>query len=204
MANGFAAITGSSRKRLTGHRSWTMPPLRSIAFRRLHCYYGRLRPCAPHRYLHPYGGLPLGLFSWHRSDRFSRSTPEPDSDSRHLYAERHPASKQVSAGLYPGPAFHPGFDATGKAHDTSSAVHLRSSSRIAPAALSARRLPDAHHDGSLPTQLGVVWSLVLQPDSEGPTLISNVVGERHVTAARARDARRPSLFLGSRAPSPAS
>ncbi len=92
----------------------------NLAFQRLHCYHGRLRPRAPHRYLHPFGGLPLGLFSWHRSDRFSRFTPKLDSDSRHLYAERHPASKQVSAGLYPGPAFHPGFDAIGKAHDTSS------------------------------------------------------------------------------------
>jgi len=32
---------------------------------------------------------------------------------------------------------------------------------------------NAHHQGSLPQQLEVVWSLLLQTDSEGPTLIFN-------------------------------
>ena len=129
MANGFAVLTSSSRKRLACDHGWTMSPLRSIGFRQLPRYYGRLRPCAPHRYLHPHGVRPLGLFPSHRSDRFSRSASKPGSGSRRLYAERHPASRQAPAGLRPGPAFRPGFDATGKAHDTSSAVHLRSSSR---------------------------------------------------------------------------
>jgi hypothetical protein len=137
MANGFAVVIGSSRKRLTGDHDRTMSPLRSVGFHRLHRYYERLRPCAPPRYLHPCGGRPLGLFSLHRSDRFSRSAPEPDSSSRRLYAERHPASRQAPAGLFPGPTLHPGFDAIGKAHDTSSAVHLRSSSRISPVAVIA-------------------------------------------------------------------
>ena len=141
MANGFDVITGSSRKRLTTDHARTMSPLRSIGFRRLHRYYERLRPCAPLRYLHPRGGRPLGLFSSHRSDRFSRSAPEPASSSRRLCAERHPASRQAPAGLYPGPTLHPGFDAIGKAYDTSSAVHLRSSSRITPAAIIVATFP---------------------------------------------------------------
>jgi len=33
------------------------------------------------------------------------------------------------------------------------------------------RTPNAHHNGSLPMQLEVFWSLLLQTDSEGPTLI---------------------------------
>jgi len=32
---------------------------------------------------------------------------------------------------------------------------------------------NAHHNGSLPLQLKVVWSLLLQTGSEGPTLISS-------------------------------
>jgi hypothetical protein len=43
--------------------------------------------------------LPLEFLSSYRDDRFPRSTPEPGSDSRHLYAGRRPSSKQVSLGL---------------------------------------------------------------------------------------------------------
>src|ERR1700730_12751077 len=34
-----------------------------------------------------------------------------------------------------------------------------------------RFCPNAHHHGSLPQQLGVVWDLLLKTDPEGPTLI---------------------------------
>src|SRR5712672_59487 len=34
-----------------------------------------------------------------------------------------------------------------------------------------RFCPNAHHHGSLPQQLGVVWDLLLNTDPEGPTLI---------------------------------
>src|SRR6266446_10729923 len=34
-----------------------------------------------------------------------------------------------------------------------------------------RFYPNAHHHGSLPQQLGVVWDLLLKTDPEGPTLI---------------------------------
>ncbi len=141
MLNDLAFITDSSRNRLVDKSGWTMQPLCSSRFHENHSYYGLLRPCAPHRYLHSHGVLPLELFPSHRNDRFSRSTPEPESDSRRLYAERHPASRQVSAGLHPGPTFHPGFDAIEKAHDTSSTVHSCSSFRFAPAAVLLRLLP---------------------------------------------------------------
>src|SRR5512137_2185325 len=36
---------------------------------------------------------------YHRDDGFPRSTQEPSSGSRHLYAGRHPSSKQVHLGL---------------------------------------------------------------------------------------------------------
>src|SRR5215813_8273505 len=35
-----------------------------------------------------------------------------------------------------------------------------------------RFCPNAHHHGSLPQQLGVVWDRLLKTDLEGPTLIS--------------------------------
>ena len=44
-------------------------------------------------------GPPLGFLPYHRNDRFPRSTQEPGSGSRHLYAGRRPGSKQVSPGL---------------------------------------------------------------------------------------------------------
>ena len=47
-------------------------------------------------------GLPLGFLPYHRSDRFPRSTQEPDSRSRHLYAGRRPGSKQDSPELILG------------------------------------------------------------------------------------------------------
>ena len=46
-------------------------------------------------------GPPLGFLPYHRSDRFPRSTQEPDSRSRHLHAGRRPGSKQVSPELIP-------------------------------------------------------------------------------------------------------
>src|SRR5262249_51399700 len=36
-----------------------------------------------------------------------------------------------------------------------------------------RFCPNAHHHGSLPQQLGVVWDRLLKTDPEGPTLISH-------------------------------
>src|SRR4029450_9292844 len=37
---------------------------------------------------------------------------------------------------------------------------------------------NAHHHGSLPQRLGVVWSLLLEADSEGPAFISEAVCRR--------------------------
>ena len=43
--------------------------------------------------------LHFEFLPYHRNDRFPRSTQEPDSGSRHLYAGCHPSSKQVPLGL---------------------------------------------------------------------------------------------------------
>ena len=39
--------------------------------------------------------------------------------------------------------------------------------------LISRFFSNAHHHGSLPQQLGVVWDQLLKTDPEGPTLISH-------------------------------
>ena len=74
-------------------------PLRSIPITGLLHYYGLVRLCAPHWYSHPREALSLEFLPYHRDDRFPRSTQEPGSGSRHLYAGRHPSSKQVHLGL---------------------------------------------------------------------------------------------------------
>src|SRR5664280_1693073 len=42
---------------------------------------------------------PLEFLPYHRDDRFPRSTQEPESGSRYLYAGCRPSSKQVPFGL---------------------------------------------------------------------------------------------------------
>ena len=54
--------------------------------------------------------LPLISLPFHRGDRFPRSTKEPRSHSRRLYAGRHLGSNQVPPRLFPGFSIHPGFD----------------------------------------------------------------------------------------------
>jgi hypothetical protein len=78
-------------------------------------------------------GLPLGVLPWHRDDRFPRSTKEPRPSSRHLYAGRHPSSKQVASWTVLGdPRKSPILTSLDHAFDISSVVHLRSSSRPSP------------------------------------------------------------------------
>ena len=49
----------------------------------------------------PLVGLPLVVLPYHRSDRFPRSTPEPESSSRHLHAGGRLVSTQDSTRLIP-------------------------------------------------------------------------------------------------------
>ena len=50
-------------------------------------------------------------------------------------------------------------------------VRFRSSPISAPDAIKLRLFLNAHHKGSLPLQVKVVWDLLLQADPEGPALI---------------------------------
>jgi hypothetical protein len=55
-------------------------------------------------------GSQLGFLPYHRGDRLPRSAQEPRSGSRHLYAGRHPGSKQVPPGFILGHRKNPSFD----------------------------------------------------------------------------------------------
>src|SRR5208283_2677210 len=46
--------------------------------------------------------------------------------------------------------------------------------------------PNAHHHDSLPQQLGVVWSLLLKADSEGPSFISHAALTQSVSSMACR------------------
>ncbi len=96
---------------------------------------------------------------------------EPESDSRHLNTGCHAGGKQVSPTLIPKHVLLLGFDIIHSLFDASSVVRLRSSFRLLPD-MCSRLFLDAHHPGSLPEQLKAVCCLILQPGSEGPSLIS--------------------------------
>src|ERR1700730_14961710 len=131
-------------------------PFGPAPLRSLHHYYGLLRPCAPHRYSDPRGGLPLGSLPSHRGDRFPRSVQEPGSESLRLHAGCRLGRNQDTAQTRPGLTTSPRFRHRLYAFDTSSAVCFRSSLRTTPDGIMSRLFHDVHHGGSLPSQLVVV------------------------------------------------
>jgi hypothetical protein len=155
-------------------------PLRSARITRPRRYYETVRPCAPHRYSAPHSYRCLGVSLTqpihrpaHRGDRFPRSAPEPEPRSRHLHAGHHPGSKQVTPGLIPEQLPDPGFDvnkAVTTRHQWFASARLHGSHLTRS---TARLFRNAHHPGSLPTQLAVVYGLPLQGDRGGPTPISD-------------------------------
>ena len=112
MSNGFALVmrllpSPVDRLPSAEHRS----PFGPVPLQSLHPYYGLLRPCAPHRYSGSCGDLPLELLPWHRSDRFPRSTKEPDLGLRRLQAGcRSGRAPGLRPNSFQGPLPSPGFD----------------------------------------------------------------------------------------------
>ena len=87
----------------------------------------------PHRYSCPCRDLPLELLPYQRSDRFPRSTKEPDLDSRHLQAGcRSSRTPRLRPNSSQGPLPSPQFRHRPVNFGTSSAVRLRSSLQISP------------------------------------------------------------------------
>lgn len=101
-------------------------------------------------------GLPLEFLPSHRNDRFPRSTQKPESGSRHLYAGCRPSSKQVTLGLILESRKYPSSDITQKV----STPHQWFALARLPESHLTGSLPclflNAHHNGSLPSQLKVV------------------------------------------------
>ncbi len=99
----------------------------------------------------------------HKSLRQNHATLTPSTD--------HPVN-QIPGGLVLGDTIAPSFDADFPSYDASSVVHFHSSFCPSPAEFYPGFSLDAHYHGSLPQQLGVVWSPLLEADSEGPSFIS--------------------------------
>ena len=91
-----------------------------------------------------------------------RAPPGPHA-GRSL-AEGAPAGRAFVPGTSPSP----GFDAAFMSFDASAVVHARSSSRRAPDPVPPGLFRDAHHNGSLPPQLPLVWAPRLHGEPGGP------------------------------------
>ena len=137
--------------------------------------------------LSPRGVLRLG-FSLGSGATGSRSSArEPVSASRPLYAGRRLPSHQAPGRLVPGDRNAPGFDDGSLDNDASSKGSLSFVSRMLTCSrCSLSFSSNAHHHGSLPQQLGVVWDLLLKADSEGPSPIFHAASRHrfHFTPTR--------------------
>ena len=133
-------------------------------------YYGLLRPCAPHRYSHPRESVPwISPLAWGQqvptfhTRAWSRVTPP---------LCRVPSGQAAgSRRTRPGITTLPGFDTVPTLSTRNRWFMLFVSA--GPHLMLSRSTfcRDAHHPGSLPEQLTVVWSLPLPGGSEGPSLI---------------------------------
>ena len=85
-------------------------PLRSISITETSTLLRVGPPPCSASVLSPSWVLHFEFLPYHRNDRFPRSTQEPGSGSRHLYAGRHPGSKQVLPWTYPGVVYGSSFD----------------------------------------------------------------------------------------------
>jgi hypothetical protein len=141
--HGGPSVSGCPQARAEQCSPFAPAPLRSLRH-----YYGLLRPCAPHQYSDPRGGLPLGSLPSHRGDRFPRSLQEPGSESRRLHAGCRLGRNQDTPQTRPGLTTSPRFRHHLYAFDTSSAVCSRSSLRTIPDGIKSRLFRNVHHHGS--------------------------------------------------------
>ena len=145
-------------------------PLCSIGSPRLPSYYGSLRPCASHRYSHPRGST-----TWISPFTSRRQVPtfrtRAWSGFTPPLCRVPPRQAASSPWTRPGSTTRPGFD-TIPTLSTRFRWFIRFVSRRPHLTRSCHAFcRDAHHPGSLPEQLTVVWSLPLPAGSEGPSLI---------------------------------
>jgi hypothetical protein len=157
-------------------------PLRSAVVTRFIATTGQ---SAPVRSFGTFGlaGPPLAPFPLAPPNRFSSSAPEPRPESRPLYPGHRMDGNQVSSMLFPEIVSLPGFDVI-------CSFVSRPYRRFNCVRLSGPHMTRSSHAFSVTftttaigqQQLTVVWSLLLEAGSEGPSFISG-------TAPRSKGAR---------------
>src|SRR3954466_13089553 len=172
MSKGFASDTGSSHRWLAGLLGRSVGSLPSAGITRLRRYYEPVRPCASHRYSAPQGSAP-----WRSPFASRRQVPTfRTRASRWSHAVFMPVAARPVGRLPPsfgaGQQREPGF---GDVPTLSTRQQRFTHVRLTSAHLTGLLPPFAATlttSAIGPTQLAVVWTLILQSEPEGPTLIS--------------------------------
>ena len=161
------------------HTASTIGLLRSLRVTGVPRYYEPVRPFPSHRYSVP---------SWgHHSERSLGIDGKVPTFRIRACAELTPPLCRPSLGQPVGPppelvptVTAPLVSTTPGSFDTSSAVHLRSSSQRPPNGLESAFSDSFTTQDIVPEQQPVVWTQSLPPESEGPPLISNTAHSRVV------------------------
>src|SRR4051794_33110294 len=172
MSKGFASDTGSSHRWLAGLLGRSVGSLPSAGVTRLRRYYEPVRPCASHRYSAPQGSAP-----WRSPLASRRQVPTfRTRASRWSHAVFMPVAARPVSRLPPsfgaGQQREPGF---GDVPTLSTRQQRFTRVRLTSAHLTGLIPPFAATlttSAIGPTRLAVVWTLILQSEPEGPTLIS--------------------------------
>src|SRR3954447_8754095 len=172
MSKGFASDTGSSHRWLAGLLGRSVGSLPSAGLTRPRRYDEPVRPCASHRYSAPQGSAP-----WRSPLASRRQVPTfRTRASRWSHAVFMPVAARPVGRLPPsfvaGQQREPGF---GDVPTLSTRQQRFTHVRLTSAHLTGLLPPFAATlttSAIGPRQLAVVWTLILQSEPEGPTLIS--------------------------------
>src|SRR4051812_46953666 len=172
MSKGLASDTGSSHRWLAGLLGRSVGSLPSAGVTRLRRSYEPVRPCASHRYSAPQGSAP-----WRSPLASRRQVPTfRTRASRWSHAVFMPVAARPVGRLPPsfvaGQQREPGF---GDVPTLSTRQQRFTRVRLTSAHLTGLLPPFAATlttSAIGPRQLAVVWTLILQSEPEGPTLIS--------------------------------
>ncbi len=196
MSKGFASDTCSSHRWLAGLLGRSVGSLPSAGVTRLRRYYEPVRPCASHRYSAPHGST-----TWSSPFASRRQVPTfRTRASRWPHAVFMPATARTVGrhppSCIPGQQLEPGF---GDVPTLSTRQQRFTRVRLTSAHLTGLIPPFAATlttSAIGPTQLAVVWTLILQSEPEGPTLISCAARlpgvDRYMTPSSRRRGAQPS------------
>src|ERR1700750_2538923 len=172
MSKGFASDTGSSHRWLADLVGWSVGWLSFSGITRLRRYYEPVRPCASHRYSAPRGSAP-----WRSPFASRQQVPTfRTRASRWSHAVFMPVAarpvRRLPPSFVPDQRLEPGF---GDVPTLSTRQQRFTRVRLTSAHLTGLIPPFAATlttSAIGPTRLAVVWTLILQSEPEGPTLIS--------------------------------